>query len=53
MTINSTYAIDLVGRIYTLEVKNLITGEVMIKLKTRQGIPPGQVIIILFSILPR
>jgi protease II len=51
----ATYAIDLVGRrIYTLEVKNLITGEVLSdKIKNTTGIPPGQVIIILFSILPK
>jgi oligopeptidase B len=40
----ATYAIDLVGRrIYTLEVKNLITGEVLSdKLKTRQEFHLGR-----------
>jgi oligopeptidase B len=39
MTINSLHAIDLVGRrIYTLEVKNLITGEVLSdKIKNTTG----------------
>jgi oligopeptidase B len=40
----ATYAIDLVGRrIYTLEVKNLITGEVLSdKIKNTTGIPLGR-----------
>jgi hypothetical protein len=40
-------------RIYTLEVKFNNSEVLSDKIKNTTGIPPGQVIIILFSILPR
>jgi oligopeptidase B len=50
----ATYAIDLVGKNLYFRSKNLITGEILSdKIKTRQVIPPGQVIINYFLYYPR